>query len=135
MANINAIRTSEHESCIRVMVRGLLQQQFSFCCMWSLSVIHRQKVQNANFFIFWISVAVYPRGCLLFCFVFKTIAINHLSVRCLYFFIVSYRKEIETQVTTGYKQGIQKNDSEHATHQTQKQMSYSNRRPYQGPII
>lgn len=69
------------------------------------------------------------------CFVFKTIAINHLSVRCLYFFIVSYRKEIETQVTTGYKQGIQKNDSEHATHQTQKQMSYSNRRPYQGPII
>lgn len=29
------------------------------------------------------------------------------------FFIVSYRKEIETQVTTGYNQSIQKNDSEH----------------------
>ncbi len=40
------------------------------------------------------------------------------------------RKTTVTQITTRYSQGIQNTISEHTTHRTLKQMSYSSRRPH-----
>ncbi len=45
------------------------------------------------------------------------------------------RKATVTEITTRYNQDMQNTISEHTTHRTLKQMSYSSRRPHRVPLL